>query len=177
MQLLETLGRIAPKISVGENGVTPEELGDNLHDIRDQEDIQLVIYLFTHARIQGNPTASLDLEEHSDVLSQYEETITTLEELGWIERNQGTIKLTAEGVSIAGPAYSRMRNRDLSTGPKYAATHASEVDEQTHDANILIDDPGANGLQIEYSTATDTETDWEENYTEDDFHPSTGVSS
>lgn len=177
VQLLETLGRISPKISVDENGVTAKELGDNLHDIRDQDDIQLLIYLFTHARMQGSPTGPLDIEEHIDVLDQYEETIRDLDELGWIEHTDDAISLTPEGVSIAGPAHSRIRNKDIDTGPKYAATHVSGSGEQTHDANILIDDPTRGNAPVEYTDATQLEADWEKDYDQDDFQLSAGMSS
>lgn len=180
VKLLETLGRIAPKISVDENGVTPKGLGDNLYDIRDQDDIQLVIYLFTHAQIKGSPTAPLNTEDHRDVLCQYEDTIDELVELGWLEESGDSIKLTPEGVSIAGPAYSRIRNNDIDIGPKHVATRVPTPNEQSHEANILVDDPTEGGDQFMYSRATNADADWEGGYSrdnKDDFKPATGISS
>lgn len=181
VKLLETLGRIAPKVSVNENGVTPKEVGENLYDIGDQEDIQLVIYLFTHSKIQGSPAAPLDVEDHRDVLGQYEGTIDELVELGWIEHTGDSISLTPEGVSIAGPAYSRIRNKDIDIGPKHTATRNFEPIEQTHDANILVDNPREGTDQFVYSSATNTDADWDGGYSrdesKDDFKPATGVSS
>lgn len=177
VQLLETLGRIAPKITVDENGVTPQEMGENLDDIRDQEDIQLIVYLFTHANIEGSPTAPLDIEDHNDVLAQYEETIQELAQLGWIKRNEETIQLTPEGISIAGPAYSRIRNKDIKMRPENPSVEVSEWGKPGHDANILIDDPTDRGSQIKYSNSANAEANWEKEYSDDDFQTTAGVSS
>lgn len=115
-QLLETLARIAPKVTVDTNGVTVDDIGTNLSSIWEQKDIQLIVYLLVHADIKGGPTEQLDYNEHYTVLHQYEQTIDRLEELGWLKRSGDAIQLTPKGVSIAGPARSKLRNTDTSRG-------------------------------------------------------------
>lgn len=177
VQLLETLGRIAPRVSVDENGVTALEIGENLHDISDQEDIQLVIYLFTHAKIQGNPTAPLSLDEHSDVLDQYKDTIQQLDDLGWVECSDDTIKLTPEGVSIAGPAYSRIRNTETEPRSKTADTQITQTREISNYENVQFDLPMDPGKESKYTQDSQTETDWNENQNKKNFRTTDGISS
>lgn len=111
-KLLEVLNRIAPSISVGEDGITVTDVGKNLQDLQKQEDIQLLVYLLTQAEIEGGPMEPLDIEEHADVFHKYRDTIEELSQLGWIEHGTTTIKLAPEGVAIAGPARSQVRNSD-----------------------------------------------------------------
>jgi predicted transcriptional regulator len=180
VQLLEALGRIAPKISINKDGVTPIECGENFYDIDDQEDIQLVIYLFTHANIEGGPTTALDIDTHSDVLIQYEKTIEELEKLGWLELTEDTIRLTSEGVSIAGPAHSRIRNQDIEVRPNHTRVQATSRPESSGDANILIDDPAGDEPISTTKSKTErpnTETNWADDYSKNDFAKRTRVSS
>jgi hypothetical protein len=180
VQLLERLGRISPKISIDKDGVTPIDCGRNFYDINDQKDIQLVIYLFTHANIEGGPTTALDIDTHSDVLTQYEETIEELEKLGWLELTEDTIRLTPEGVSIAGPAHSRIRNQDIEVRPSHIRAQATSLPESSGDANILIDDP-AGGEPISTTKSKterqDTKSNWDEEYSKSDFAKRTGAYS
>ncbi|WP_256288279.1 MULTISPECIES: winged helix-turn-helix domain-containing protein [Halobacteriales] len=140
VQLLETLGRIGPKITIDEDGVVPQQLGENLHDIRDQKDMQLIIYLYTHANIQGSPTEPLDVEKHSEVLEHYDEVIDELAEFGWIELTEETIQLTPEGVSIAAPAQSRIRDNDLDVTSSKGTTQATPASGAASKADILVAD-------------------------------------
>lgn len=116
--LLEVLNRIAPRISVGEDGVTVRNVGENLKSLQKQKDLQLLIYLLTHAEIEGGPMEPLEIEEHSDVFRKYPETIEELKQLGWIEHSTSTIKLAPVGVAIAGPARSRVRDSGIEDTPK-----------------------------------------------------------
>ena len=175
VQLLETLGRIAPKVSVDEEGVTPLELGANIYDIQDQKDIRLVIYLFAHAKIEGSPTASLDIEDHSDVLDQYKPVIDELEQIGWIERTEDTIQLTPEGVSIAGPAYSRIKNQTLETSTNTRTTQSTSKASSLTNSGILIEDSGRVMEDIKSKTKSEHKTDWGGDHSEDDFRKTDGL--
>lgn len=173
VQLLETLGRISPKISVNKDGVTSVQLSENFHDIEDEQDIQLVVYLFTHANIKGNPTAPLDLETH-EVLKNYEEEIDELSDLGWVKVSDETIQLTPEGVSIAGPAHSRLRNQDIEVRPNHTKSQSTTRPESSGSANILVDDPGQD--EPISGTKSNVSETWEDDYSENDFGEGAKVS-
>lgn len=176
VQLLEVLGRVAPRISVDEEGVTPLEIGENLNDIRNQEDIQVILYIFTHAKIKDTPATHLNFEEHSDVLSKYEEILEELEDLGWIEKTDDTIGLTPEGVSIAGQAHSRVRNKDLEPFSREKGIQSTGQEDKSHQAGILVDDPSVKD-NISYKEETTSKEHWEENdYDDPNFQTIEGIS-
>lgn len=114
-QLLEILGRIAPEVNAEEDGVKINKIGPNMESIRRDRDQQLLLYLLVHAEANEGPTEPLEIAQHEAVLSDYEETIDHLSDLGWIKRDSdaGTIQLTPKGVSIVGSVRSELRNTDI----------------------------------------------------------------
>jgi len=114
-QLLERLSRISPSIETTDDGVSVNSVGDNLACIRDRPETQLIVYLLTHAEFAGGAREPFSIENHRDVLSRYEETLSRLQDIGWVEvdENENTIRLTPTGLSQAGPARSKLRNTNV----------------------------------------------------------------
>lgn len=111
-QLLEVLNRISPDIDASSDGITVNKIGDNLDNLQQEKDLQLAIYILQHASINGESDDEIAKERHSDVLEKYSSTIEDLEENGWIECTDETIRITPKGASVAGPARSEYRNAD-----------------------------------------------------------------
>jgi hypothetical protein len=80
-------------------------------NINPQPSSQIVVYLFSHAASkEQKPTRSLDLENHTKEIGEYEETLTEIESIGWIKTTEDTISLTLTGVQIAAPLYGKVIN-------------------------------------------------------------------
>jgi predicted transcriptional regulator len=112
-QLLEVLNRISPDVSATSDGVKVNKIGDNLDSLKQEKDLQLAIYILQHASIDGESDDSISKDRHSDVLEKYSAEIEEIEENGWIESTDDTVRITPEGASIAGPARSEYRNTDV----------------------------------------------------------------
>lgn len=111
-QLLEVLNRISPDIDATSDGITVNKIGENLDNLQQEKDLQLAIYILQHASINGESDDKIVKERHSDVLDKYSSTIEELEDNGWIECTEETIRITPKGASVAGPARSEYRNTD-----------------------------------------------------------------
>lgn len=115
-QLMEALGRILPRIDVTQDGVEVKHQSSNVASLHKQEDLAVLVYLIIQAEIKGDPTESLEIDEHADVLEQYPSTLQNLAEIGWIKRTEGKVKLTPKGVAIAGRTRAEVRNLDRGHG-------------------------------------------------------------
>jgi Mn-dependent DtxR family transcriptional regulator len=113
-QLLERLSRIAPDVKNTDEGIEVRSIGKTLASLRGQKEPLLLVYLITQAENKGKSTDPIAIATHQDVLSRYEETISELREIGWVnvEEGGGTINLTPTGVAQAGQIRSQLRNTD-----------------------------------------------------------------
>jgi len=113
-QLLERLSRIAPEVKDSDEGIEVRSVGRTLAGLRGQREAQLLVYLITQAENKGKSTESIAIATHQDVLSRYEEIISELQEVGWvnIDEESGTINLTPTGVAQAGQTRSQLRNTE-----------------------------------------------------------------
>ncbi|WP_143416485.1 hypothetical protein [Halobacterium hubeiense] len=113
-QLLERLSRIAPEVEDVDEGIEVRSIGRTLASLRGQKEPQLLVYLITQAENKGKSTDPISIATHQDVLSRYEETISELREIGWVnvEEESDTISLTPTGVAQAGQIRSQIRNID-----------------------------------------------------------------
>ncbi|MFK5604768.1 hypothetical protein [Haloferax volcanii] len=111
-KLLETVSRITPTFSSGDDGIAVKSVGKNLRQLRGQKDIQLLLYVLTQAENSGGPTEAIKISKNADVLSDYEAEIHELHELGLLEcdTESGTIRLQPEGIGMVGPVRSQVRN-------------------------------------------------------------------
>lgn len=166
-QLLEVLSRIAPEVKTEDDGITINKIGKNMESIRRERDQQLLLYLLVHAEANDGPTEPLDISQHQSVLSDYEETIDHLCDLGWIERDTdaGTIQLTPKGTSIAGSVRSELRNTDIEHPSTETATQA-EVWVDTQQVDQKIGWPRASYSDATPSVST---TGTKEDYRQNEF--------
>lgn len=131
-QVLEVLNRISPDIDVNSDGITVNAIGDNLDNLKQEKDLQLAIYILHHASLEGETDDTIARDRHADVLEKYDSTIEELENIGWIECTDDTIRITPEGAAVAGPAKSKYRNTDLknsTTVPEIKIIQRSDTDE------------------------------------------------
>ncbi len=131
-QLLEVLNRISPDIDVSNDGITVNQIGENLDNLKQEKDLQLAIYILQHASINGESDDTIVKEHHSNVLDKYSSTIKELEDNEWIECTDDTIRITPKGASVAGPARSEYRNtnqKESKTVPEVKLINSSEWNE------------------------------------------------
>ena len=168
-QLLEALDRITPRVSVTSEGIEVRDRGRNLSRISSMKDIELAIYILIHAEINGGPTEPLSVDDHSEVLEHYGDTIKQLDDIGWIEHNNGEIRLTPQGIAIAGPARSELRNQDASAKENQIVLQRSRIVSFAEEADRVT---GAK-RSTNSGYPTDSITRPDPSRTEDDYKPDT----
>ncbi|WP_018258727.1 winged helix-turn-helix transcriptional regulator [Halomicrobium katesii] len=142
VQALEKINRISPDINVNSDGVIVNAIGDNLDNLKQEKDLQLVIYIIHHAQIEEGDDSTISKDLHADILEKYDDTLDEIEESGWIQCTDDTIRITPKGASVAGPAKSKYQNTNLersSTIPEVEPIQASSVDEWEHNTPVESD--------------------------------------
>lgn len=135
-ELLEAYNRVAPTVSVTSDGVEVVSPGHNLSLISSDRETQLLIYMLFSAELNGSSLSPISVSEHKKVIRHYSDIIDELGELGLIKCNDDKLQLTPQGISIAGPARSEIRNRESPRGrssqkPRRLVSPPSDIVEQS----------------------------------------------
>jgi hypothetical protein len=132
---IETIQRLAPQISTKSEGIKVGRRTKTMENLLSDPAPALAVYLFVHARKEGGPSEALEVSEHADTLEKVPEAVEKMESLGWIERDEEAIQLTALGVQIAGPIYSEIQNGERSED-------ILKVDRDQEEIRAVIDSSG-----------------------------------
>lgn len=123
IQTIETIQKIAPKIAVEKEGVHVGERSRMMEDLFEDPAVALTTYLFVQAKSRNNPSQPMDLDVCSGLDEEFSDTLSQLEDLGWVSISDGEIKLTPKGIQVAGPAHSEINNTDQSLTKRPLRTH------------------------------------------------------
>jgi len=110
IQTIEDIQKIAPKISLEDDGVYVGKRSKAISELFEDPAIALMVYLLNQAEINGSPAETIEIEACKSLSTDVGSLITQLEALGWIELRDGAIKLTPKGIQVAGPARSDVNN-------------------------------------------------------------------
>lgn len=105
--LIETLQKVTPEIAISSEGIRSGERTNILESVLSEPEQALAVYTLLQAESNGGATAKVDTEVLKTVVED-PETLTEMEQLGWIERSDDSVQLTPIGVKIAGKARSRV---------------------------------------------------------------------
>lgn len=124
---LETLQNLAPRITTDADGVHVGARTGPMNELFSEGASALAVYLLIHARPEEDATRPLAWADHAPTLAKYAGQLDKMESLGWIERDEDTIRLTPTGVRIAGPAYSEVKNATPMEGDLRRYRHRGEI--------------------------------------------------
>lgn len=113
VEALETQQRVAPQISLTDDGVEVGDRSELVAGLFDDKVDALAVYLLVNARRDGNATNPIDKETHSPVLDRYQDALEELKRHGMVEDTDEGLRLTPKGVRAAGP-----RASDITSGER-----------------------------------------------------------
>ncbi|AFZ73797.1 hypothetical protein [Natronobacterium gregoryi] len=115
--IIETVQKVAPKITVGADGVEIGSRSKAMSDLIEDPVAAFTVYLLTQAEMEGGANEPVDKALFEGVGEEFEDALEHANELGWVsESGEDRIKLTPTGIRVAGPARSEVENFDhLST--------------------------------------------------------------
>lgn len=147
---LELLQKLAPTLRVREEGLQVGTRSDAMRDLFNQPASALAAYLFIHAKEAGDATEPLPWSRHEHALAKFGPVLERMEDLGWIDRDEETIRLTPLGVSIAGPTYNEVLEaeprRDLHQEHEPGQLARALVDEGTSEPGAAYRETLASSL-------------------------------
>lgn len=123
LQVIEMIQKIAPKISVKNDGVHIGERSRMMEDMFEDSAVALTTYLFVQAESKENPAQPMDLDVCTGLDEEFIDTLSQLEALEWASISDNEIRLTPMGIQVAGPARSELNNTDQSLTNKPLHTH------------------------------------------------------
>lgn len=165
---LETLQNLAPRITTDADGVHIGSRTAPMNELFSEGASALAVYLLVHTQSEEDATQPLALEDHASTLEKYSLLLDKMETLGWIERDEDTIRLTPTGVQIAGPTYSEVRNATPTEGDLRRYRQRDEI-------RAVLSEETANLERIFLlkSSSTEDRSDWA-TYLQESFKTSFG---
>ncbi len=132
-QALEQLQKLAPTISTGDDGIIVGRRSHNVENLFNRPAIALAVYVLENAG--EDATAPISREEHEEVLGRYADELDKLSTAGWVDVTSDTVRLTPEGIRVAGPARSRVETAEVPTFKetrRFGLRTAAIVGEEDH---------------------------------------------
>lgn len=112
---LEKTQRITPDINYNDNisvGKGDRESNGIEPSVFDDDAYSAVMYIFIMRKFSKDMTQPIRVSDHP-VLENLDEGVNDAIEIGWLDRvDKDRVKLTPEGVGLAGPNHSEIENLD-----------------------------------------------------------------
>lgn len=103
---LKRLQYVIPVLETGKSNVTIKNKNEHISSLFDGS-FALAFFLFHTALSTDGLGEPLDKEKYKETLEQYDDEIVELEQMGWVEQTEETIKLTPTGIGAVGSQQSR----------------------------------------------------------------------